>query len=36
MAPSRPALFPDQYALALVTVIVLIVSIVFVLWAFFG
>jgi hypothetical protein len=36
MAPSRPALFPDQYALALVTVIVLIVSIVLVLWAFFG
>jgi hypothetical protein len=36
MAPSRPALFPDQYALALVTAIVLIVSIVFVLWAFFG
>ena len=36
MAPSRPALFPDQYALALVTVIVLIVSIAFVLWAFFG
>jgi FlaG/FlaF family flagellin (archaellin) len=36
MAPSRPALFPDQYALALVTAIVLIVSIVVVLWAFFG
>ena len=36
MAPSRPALFPDQYALALVTAIVLVVSIVLVLWAFFG
>ena len=36
MAPSRPALFPDQYALALVTAIVLIVSIVLFLWAFFG
>jgi hypothetical protein len=36
MAPSRPARFPDQYALALVTAIVLIVSIVLVLWAFFG
>jgi hypothetical protein len=36
MAPSRPALFPDQYALALVTAIVLIVSIVVVLWAFLG
>ena len=36
MAPSRPALFPDQYALALVTAIVLIVSVAFVLWAFFG
>ena len=36
MAPSRPALFPDQDALALVTAIVLIVSIVLVLWAFFG
>ena len=36
MAPSRPALFPDQYALALVTTIVLIVSIVVVLWAVFG
>lgn len=36
MAPSRPALFPDQYALALLTAIVLIVSIVLVLWAFFG
>jgi len=36
MAPSRPVLFPDQYALALVTAIVLIVSIALVLWAFFG
>ena len=36
MAPSRPALFPDQYALALVTALVLIGSIVLVLWALFG
>jgi hypothetical protein len=36
MAPRRPVLFPDQYALALVTAIVLIASIALVLWAFFG
>jgi len=36
MAPRRPALFPDQYALAIVTALVLIGSIALVLWAFFG
>jgi hypothetical protein len=36
MAPGRPALFPDQYALAIVTGLVLIGSIALVLWAFFG
>ena len=36
MAPGRPVLFPDQYALAIVTVLVLIASIALVLWAFFG
>jgi len=36
MAPRRPVLFPDQYALAIVTAVVLIASIAFVLWAFFG
>jgi hypothetical protein len=36
MAPSRPAVFPDQWALVLVTAIVLIASIALVLWAFFG
>ena len=36
MAPGRPALFPDQYALALVTVLVLLASIGLVLWAVFG
>ncbi len=36
MAPRRPALFPDQYALALVTAIVLIASVALVLWAVFG
>jgi hypothetical protein len=36
MAPRRPALFPDQYALAIVTGLVLIASIGLVLWAFFG
>jgi len=29
-------LFPDQYALAIVTTLVLIASIALVLWAFFG
>ena len=32
----RPVLFPDQYALAIVTGLVLIASIAFVLWAIFG
>jgi hypothetical protein len=36
MAPGRPALFPDQYALAIVTALVLIGSIALVLWAFLG
>jgi hypothetical protein len=36
MAPRRPILFPDQWALALVTGLVLLGSIAFVLWAFFG
>jgi hypothetical protein len=36
MAPRRPVLFPDQWALALVTGVVLVASIVLVLWAFFG
>ena len=36
MAPRRPVLFPDQYALALVTAIVLLGSVALVLWAFFG
>jgi hypothetical protein len=36
MAPRRPVLFPDQYALAIVTVLVLVASVALVLWAFFG
>ena len=36
MAPRRPLLFPGQYALALVTAIVLIGSIALVAWAVFG
>ena len=32
----RPVLFPDQYALAIVTGLVLIASIALVLWAIFG
>ena len=36
MAPSRPVLFPDQWALAIVTGVVLVGSIALVLWAFFG
>jgi hypothetical protein len=36
MAPSRPALFPDQYALAIVTAIVLVGSIALVVWAVWG
>ena len=33
MAPRRPLLFPEQYALALVTAIVLLGSIALVAWA---
>jgi hypothetical protein len=36
MAPGRPALFPDQYALAIVTVLVLLGSIALVAWAIWG
>jgi hypothetical protein len=36
MAPRRPLLFPGQYALALVTAIVLVGSIALVAWAVFG
>ena len=36
MAPSRPAVFPDQWALLIVTALVLIVSIALTLWAIFG
>jgi hypothetical protein len=36
MAPRRPVLFPDQWALALVTGLVLVASIALVLWAVFG
>jgi hypothetical protein len=36
MAPPRPALFPDQYALAIVTAIVLVGSIALVVWAVWG
>ena len=36
MAPRRPLLFPGQYALALVTVILLVASIAFVAWAILG
>ena len=36
MDPGRPALFPDQYALALVTGLVLLASVGLVLWAVFG
>jgi hypothetical protein len=36
MAPRRPVLFPDQYALAIVTALVLVASIALVLWAFLG
>jgi hypothetical protein len=36
MAPRRPALFPDQYALALVTGLLLLVSVGLVIWAVFG
>jgi hypothetical protein len=36
MAPRRPILFPDQWALALVTGLVLVASVALVAWAFFG
>jgi hypothetical protein len=36
MAPRRPLLFPGQYALALVTAIVLLGSIALVAWVVFG
>jgi hypothetical protein len=36
MAPSRPALFPDQWALAIFTAVVLVASIALVIWAVFG
>jgi hypothetical protein len=36
MAPGRPAVFPDQWALVLVTVIVIVGSIALALWAVFG
>jgi hypothetical protein len=36
MAPSRPVLFPDQWALTLVTAAVLVGSIALVIWAVWG
>jgi hypothetical protein len=36
MAPRRPILFPDQWALALVTGLVLVASVALVLWAVFA
>ena len=36
MAPRRPLLFEGQYALALVTAIVMIASIALVAWVVFG
>ena len=36
MAPSRPALFPDQWALAIVTAVFVVGSIALVIWAVFG
>jgi hypothetical protein len=36
MAPRRPLLFPGQYALALVTAILLLVGLAIVLWAVLG
>jgi hypothetical protein len=36
MAPRRPALFPGQYALALVTGFLLLASVALVIWAVFG
>jgi hypothetical protein len=36
MAPRRPALFPQQYALALVTAILLLGGLAMVLWLALG
>jgi hypothetical protein len=36
MAPSRPALFPDQWPLAIFTAVVLVASIGLVIWAVWG
>ena len=36
MGPRRPALFLEQYALALVTAVVVIASLALVGWAYFG
>ena len=36
LAPRRPVLYEGQYALALVTAIVLVGSIAFVAWVMFG
>jgi hypothetical protein len=36
MAPRRPLLFPGQYALALVTALLLLGSVALVLWAVLG
>jgi hypothetical protein len=36
MAPRRPALFPQQYALALVTAILLLGGLAVVLWVALG
>jgi hypothetical protein len=36
MAPGRPALFPDQWPLALATALILLLSIGLVLWAVFA
>ena len=36
MAPRRPVLYEDQWALALVTAVVLVGSIALVVWAVFG
>ena len=36
MAPRRPAVFESQYALALVTVLVVLASIGFVAWVLFS
>jgi len=36
LAPRRPALFREQYALALVTAAVVVGSIALVVWAVFG